>query len=271
MKRLTVLLAVLALLPFTPSAVAASPNVGQHIHVEIASFPVDGVVIPRAPYTFQVTLRAHDQTGTVTSFRVSDYSTVKRTVKVALGPCADCSVTFPFTVDFAKWSCGRHELRWTANVPDNDEGKRQFTTSRAFVTLAGCSTDRTGRKGWFGGGGGWYEGNDYAIAVLLSPDSTIRPGGTISVRVQSSADRGCVFLNPDFHHGSHGTQLRCWTGQGAQSVAIPASAAVGDRLLLYASDGQNAGLAGFTLGTGSRTTAPVQWQAWWRREGIVLP
>jgi hypothetical protein len=253
---------------------AATVNVGQHIHVEIANHPVDTTTVPRAPYTFNVTLRAHDQTGRITSFRVSDYSTVKKTVSKSLGPCSDCATSFAFTVDFSSWSCGRHELRWTANVPDNDEGKRQFTTSRSFIMLAGCTTDRTGRpSSWHAGGGSWYEGRDYSVAIRLSPDTTVKPGGTVQVRIQSSATRGCMFLNPAFHDGSHGTQLgSCWTGTGSVSRVIPSTARVGDKLVIFATDGKNAGLLEERLGDGSkRSTAFHGQQSWWASTGLVLP
>jgi hypothetical protein len=268
-----VLLSLAALLVPMGPVRAAPLDVGQHIHVAIANHPVDGVTIPRSKYTFQVTVRLHDQTGRATSFRVADYSTVKKTQSISLGPCADCSTSFAFVVDFSSWSCGEHELRWTANVPDNGEGKRQFTTSRSFVTLAGCTTSRHGRpSSWHNGGGSWYEGNDYSVAIQLSPDSALRPGGTVSMRVQSDATRGCMFLNPDFHDGSHGTQLgSCWSGQSSVSRTIPSTARAGDKLVLYATDGQNAGLLVQELATSARTVQWVEHQSWWSRSGLVLP
>lgn len=257
-------------------ASAAAIEVGGHVHDEIANVPNKGVAIARAPYTFQVTLRGHDLTGKITSYRVSDYSTVKLTRSVSLGPCDDCAVSFAFTVDFSSWSCGEHELRFTANVPTNSEGKRQFTTSRQYVTLAGCSTNRHGRSSsWYGGGGGWYTGVDYAIGIQQSPDSTIKPGGVTKWRVQSNASRGCLFLNPNAHAGSMGTQIgSCWTGQTTVTRTIPADAQPGDKLALYAEDpsGRHAGLFVQKLGDGSpRSTVWQERQDWWDRDGLVVP
>ena len=254
----------------------AAIQVGHHVHDEIANVPAKGVAIPRAPYTFQVTLRLHDGTGKITSYRVSDYSTVKTTKSVSLGPCSDCSVSFAFTVDFSAWSCGEHELRFTANVPTNAEGKRQFTTSRQFVTLAGCSTNRHGRSStWYGGGGGWYTGVDYAIGVQQSPDSTIKPGGVTKWRIQSNASRGCLFLNPRAHDGSMGTQVgSCWSGQSTVTRTIPSTAKAGDKLALYAEDSskRHAGLYVQKLGTGAaRSTVWQERQDWWLSSGLVVP
>lgn len=250
--------------------------VGGHVHDEIANMPNKGVVVPRGPYDFQVTLRGHDLTGRITSYRVSDYSTVKTTRSVSLGPCSDCSVSFTFRVDFSGWSCGEHELRFTANVPNNSEGKRQFTTSRQYVTLAGCTTNRHGRSStWYGGGGGWYTGVDYAIGIQQSPDSTIKPGGVTKWRVQSNASRGCLFLNPNAHAGSMGTQIGpCWTGQSTVTRTIPVSAQPGDRLALDTEDpsGRHAGLYVQKLGDGSaRSTVWTERQDWWDKSGLVVP
>jgi hypothetical protein len=254
----------------------ASLVVGGHVHDEIANLPNKGVAIARAPYDFQVTLRGHDLTGRITSYRVSDYSTVKTTRSVSLGPCSDCSVTFTFRVDFSSWSCGEHELRFTANVPTNSEGKRQFTTSRQFVTLAGCTTNRHGRSSsWYGGGGGWYSGVEYAIGIQQSPDSTIKPGGVTKWRVQSNAARGCLFLNPDAHNGSMGTLIgSCWTGQSTVTRTIPSSASPGDKLMLYAEDSskRHAGIFVQKLGAGAaRSRVWQERQDWWDKDGLVVP
>jgi len=246
---------------------------GAHIHVAIANHPAPGAVIARAPYTFQVTLTEHGGTGRITSFRVADYSTVKKTQSVSLGPCADCSTSFNFTVDFSSWTCGEHELRWTANIPDTFEGKRQFTTSRAYVTLAGCSTNRHGRTGWYAGGGSWYEGVDYSIVILQSPFANVRPGGTSKWRVQSSANRGCLFVNPDAHNGSMGSQVgSCWSGQSTVSRTLPSTVTTGDRLAAYSEDSpSHAGLFVHKIGDASDGRMWMEWQSWWRTAGLRVP
>lgn len=254
------------------TAFAAGYNVGQHLHVGISNMPVDGFPIARAPYTFHVTLKAHDQTGRATSFRVNDYNDIRKQVPISLGPCTDCSLGLDFTADFSTWSVGRHELRWTVNVPSNDDGNRQFTTSRTQVCISSCSPNVSGRPTPFSGGGSWYL-SQYATVYDLSPDTAHRPGGTITVRAAQDATGACAFLNPDFHHGSAGTELGCWTGQSNHAVQIPASAVPGDHLVLIGtrSDG-NAGVYNVPLGNATpRATYAVEVQSWWSKGGIVFP
>lgn len=255
---------------------AATPNVGGHIHVEIANHPADGFPIPRKPYTFHVVLKAHNNTGKITSFYVQDWSTSKEKIRVSLGPCVDCSVAFDFTVDFSKWSAGRHELRWHANEADQDPNisgaQRQFTTSRSQICLDSCSPNKSGRGTPFNGGGAWYAGHDYATVYLLSNEVNVKPGGTIIVKAAQNATGACAFLNPDFHNLSSGTTLGCWSGQGKHTITIPSTAKVGDKLVLYASDGFNAGVFRMLLGNGTpRHVTLYEFQSWWAKSGLVLP
>lgn len=263
---------------------AATPNVGAHIHVEVANHPTDRHPIPRAPWTFQVKVILHDQPGMVRYLRVDDSSTPRKKIALALGPCSDCdSGVFPFTIDFSSWSVGRHELRWHADVLAPGS-KRQFTTSRSQVCIQACSPNRSGRATPFNGGGGWYTNNEYATGHMLSPETSVRPGGSIIWQAAQDAVNACAFLNPDFHHGSSGTNLGCWSGQANHTVLIPASAQPGDRLVLYASDGSsdgssggssggsNAGLLRLLVGDGTdRATATYEYQSWWAKDKLVLP
>ena len=255
---------------------AASPNVGSHIHVEILNHPADGFPIPREPYTFHVVLRSHDNTGKITSFFVQDFSNNKEKVPVNLGPCSDCSITFDFTVDFSKWTVGRHELRWHANEPDQDPDisgdQKQTTTTRSQICIQSCSPNGSGRPTPFQGGGGWYQGHDYATVQLLSNEMEVRPGGTIIVKAAQDTNGGCVFLNPDFHNSISGTTLDCWSGNGNHTVNIPPTANVGDKLVLYASDGFNAGIFRIALGDGSpQPVRSYEYQSWWEKDGLILP
>jgi hypothetical protein len=254
------------------TTLAATPNIGAHIHVEVANHPTDRHPIPRAPWTFQVKVILHDQPGMVRYLRVDDSSTPRNRIALALGPCSDCdSGVFPFTIDFSGWSVGRHELRWHADLTNGD--KRQFTTSRSQVCIQACSPNRSGRATPFNGGGGWYTDNEYAVGFMLSPETSVRPGGRIIWQAAQDGD-ACAFLNPDFHHGSSGTNLGCWSVQANQNhtVLIPASAQPGDRLVLYASDGANAGLLRLLVGDGTdRATATYEYQSWWTATELVLP
>lgn len=273
-RRILAILSGLMLLGIASVApVNAAYDVGAHEHVAIADHPVDGFPIPRAPHTFQVTLKLHDQPGKATSFRVSDYSHVVKTVAIALGPCTDCSMTFPFTVDFSTWAVGRHELRWTVNIPKNPDGNRQFVTSRAMVCIQSCSPNVSGRATPWLGGGGWYTGHDYVIALLLSPQSAVRPGGSVIIRSQyGSSTSLCAYLNPDFHHGSHGTILGCFGGGTAKRTLGLSGVAPGDHLVIVASDGLEAGVLNLVVGDGSpRATADLEFQDWWAKGGLSIP
>jgi hypothetical protein len=270
--KFVALFAVMALLfglAWSPAS-AATVNVGQHIHDTILNDPVKGQVIPRAKYTFRHEIRLHDMPAKATSIRVSDYSTVKVTKSISLGPCSDCLLTVAFEVDFSTWSCGEHELRWTVNVPSQTGSQRHYTTSRSFVTLAGCTTPRHDRTGWFGGGGNWYD--SYQIAVLGTPEAQVKAGSSIKVRAQSSATGGCLFVNPDFHAGSRGTQVgSCWSGTSWVTRTMPAGLSTGDRVVILSRDSDGAGLYGFKVGDAADGFAWHDQQAWWAKGGLVLP
>jgi hypothetical protein len=248
---------------------AATPNVGFHQHVAFTDHPVDGVPIPRAPRTIHGTIVLHNYTGHLDWFRVSDGSNVKQKINVSLGPCTDCTLPFSFTVDFSSWSVGRHELRWSSNDNDALPGKRQYTTSRYQVCIVSCSPNVGGRAANFLGGGGWYEGNDYVIALLTSPRSTVAPGGTISLRSQYSRSKAlCVYLNPNFHAGSSGTTLGCWgAGTSTRTLTLPSSLGTGDNVVIVSHDGKEAGVLHLKV----NQPQYVESQAWWAQSGLVLP
>lgn len=269
---------LLGLATAVPRARSATPNVGQHIHVEVANHPVDGFPIARAPYTFQVTIRRHDFPATIRYIRIDDASTTRatRTFSPGLAPCADCLTSFAWTVDFSGWSVGRHELRWHADSQDSDPStsgtQRQFTTTRLQVCIVSCSPSYRSQKYWTGGGS-WYTGPEYVVPLILSPDTSLRPGGQITIRSQYAGARACAYLNPDFHNGSHGTALGCGAvGTGTTTVAIPASASVGAKLVVVALGSQEAGVLELRLGDGSpRATTFYATQSWWAKDGLVLP
>jgi hypothetical protein len=258
---------------------AATPNVGQHIHVEVANHPVDGFPIARAPYTFHVTIRLHDYPAKVQYLRIDDGSTTraKRTFSPALSGGDDVAYAFDWTVDFSSWSVGRHELRWHADSQDADPStsgtQRQFTTSRMQVCIQSCSPNVSGRAANWHGGGSWYTSVEYVVALMLSPDTSVKPGGTIVIRSQYSGAKACAFLNPSFHDLKHGTALGCGSvGTATKSIVIPGSASVGDKLVVVALGNQEAGVLDLRLGNGTaKATSYVGVQSWWERSGLVLP
>lgn len=260
MRRLFVLVALLLLFPVPASAAVPTvtleaqgwwrkdgisiPNaVGQHIHVKATvpqdGYPIDGTI------AVPVTVTLHDNTGKVTSLRVSDGSTVKQSWAISLGPCADCTWTGTVNVNFATWPTGRREMRWTANIPSNGEGNRQYQSTGWQVCVRACSP--TYRSGPFLEARGWYDGHGYANARLTSALSTVRSGGTIKVALKPGSGGltthlAGVYIDPDFHHGSAGIVVRQWTAAFSGSVTLPTLPSGPHRLVLMSSDGQNAGV-----------------------------
>lgn len=272
---LTVLLAAASLGGLVVGqARAASSNVGQHIHAEITNHPVDGYPIPQKPYTFHVTVKLHNQTGPLRWWRVDsdDGSGSQQKLPVSLGPCADCSWSGDLTVDFSKWSKGRHEIRWHFDVSPNNDGNRQFTTSRYQICIVDCTTSSSDRPTPYSGAGSWYLSR-YSTVTLRSPLTAVRPGSTVTISFDQDATGGCAFANPDFHHDRSGTQLGCWTTSGKHSLALPSSLSVGDNLVLVATrpDG-NAGVFHIRVGDGtSSPTTTYEVQSWWAKGGVVFP
>lgn len=270
MRRLLALLVIVAMfhLIYVASAVAATPNVGQHIHVLIHDHPVEGHPITKSVHTYDVDIILHEfpVNAGIRYLRVDteDGQVYKRTFSPILR-CAADTCTFPLevTLDMRGWSTGAHELRWHADSSDSDPNlsgtQRQYTTSRFEVCVGSCSPAY--RKPPFLGGGSWYTKHDYVVPLIKSPDTAIKPGGRVVI------DEGCAYLNPDFHHGSHGTFLGCNT-----TVTIPTSADPGDSLVVVEHDGFEAGVIKVPLGNGSpRSTWNIETQSWWADTGLRLP
>jgi len=219
-------------------------QVGAHIHVEV-TVPMSGHIVNgtiAVPYT----IKAHDQIGAITSFRVSDGSTVKQTWAVKLGPCVDCSVSGIVNVNLSNWGTGRREMRWTANIPKNSEGNRQYQSTGYQVCVRSCTP--TYRSGWYTEARGWYDdGHDYANARLTSDPSAIGSGRTIKVSLKpgsggSTTRLAGVYIDPNFHQGSAGTTVMTRTGAFEGNVLLPILSSGSHRLVLLSSDGQNAGV-----------------------------
>jgi len=219
-------------------------QVGAHIHVEV-TVPMSGRIVNgtiAVPYT----IKAHDQIGAITSFRVSDGSTVKQTWAVKLGPCVDCQVSGIVNVNLSNWGTGRREMRWTANIPKNSEGNRQYQSTGYQVCVRSCTP--TYRTGWYTEARGWYDdGHDYANARLTSDPSAIGSGRTIKVSLKpgsggSTTRLAGVYIDPNFHQGSAGTTVMTRPSAFEGNVLLPILSSGSHRLVLLSSDGQNAGV-----------------------------
>jgi hypothetical protein len=226
------------------AGIVVPSQVGEHIHVQ-TTVPADGLIV-NGTITVPYVIRAHNTTGRITSFRVSDGSTVKQTWSVSLGPCTDCSLTGTVSVNLGSWGTGRREMRWTANIPNNAEGNRQFQSTGIQICVRACSPSY--RSGPYLEARGWYDdGHGYANARLTSNISTVKSGGTITVALKPGSDGdptrlAGVYIDPDFHAGSAGTVVRQWSAAFSGSVTLPTLPSGSHRLVLLSSDGQNAGV-----------------------------
>jgi hypothetical protein len=226
------------------AGIVVPSQVGEHVHLQV-TIPADGVVT-NGTISVPYVIRAHDTTGRITSFRVSDGSTVKQKWTIALGPCHDCTVSGTVAVNLGSWPTGRREMRWTANIPDNAEGNRQYQSTGYQVCVRSCTPSY--RSGTYIEARGWYDdGHDYANARLTSPVSGIRSGGTIRVALKpgsggSPTRLAGVYLDPDFHAGSAGRTVLQRTGAYEGNVTLPSISSGSHRLVLVSSDGQNAGV-----------------------------
>lgn len=238
--------------------ISVPAQVGAHVHLR-ATVPADGYPID-GQVAVPVVVTLHAMAGTATSVRVSDGSTVRQTWALTLGPCpTTCTWSGTLTVDFTKWSTGRREMRWTANVPDEQPdraGKQRMYQSTGWqVCVRSCTP--TYRSGPWVEARGWYDdrstdgtglAHNYQNARLTSPLTAVRAGGTISISLAPGSGGlttrlAGAYLDPHFHDGDPGRVLLSRTSAYKGSLVIPTDLTSGPHtLVLLASDGQNAGV-----------------------------
>lgn len=233
------------------------PNVvGHHVHAQV-TYPT-GIVNGRV--TFPVKLTLHDQVGTSSWLRMQAVtpsgSNIERYMAdLALGPCHDCTTTTNVTVDVTGWPTGRHELRFSLNVPDEQPDvsgpQRMFQSTGIQLCVRSCTP--TYRSGNFLEARGWYDDtpngveHGYQNARLTSSLSTVRSGGTIGVSLKPGADglptvESGVYIDPSFHDANPGIVVGHWNGPYTGNVILPTLPAGPHKLVLVTSDGQNAGV-----------------------------
>jgi len=264
MRRLLPLLALLAMLPASVQAAPSTTTlesqawwrkagitvpsaVGSHIHVD-ATVPRDGAIVDgQVSIPIRVTL--HNAAGRTNWFRMGTESQQLYQQSLVLGPCADCSVDLTATIDLAGVPTGRHELRMSANIPDEDPAfsgsQRMFQSTGYQMCVRSCSP--TYRSGVHVEARGWYLDHAYANAKLTSDPARVTSGGVIGVRLGPGSGGlptkyAGVFIDPDFHAGSAGIVVRTWTAAFTGSVTLPSVPSGPHRLVLLSSDGQNAGV-----------------------------
>lgn len=226
--------------------------VGHHIHVGMCT-PLDGTVLHGTVH-FDVRVLLHNQVGKLTSVRVSDYSTVKRTKSVSLNT-NDLPLWVPFDINFDSWSTGRHELRWTANVPDEQPNKtgsqRMYNSTGWQYCIRSCSPNVSGRATNWTEARGWYQDHGYANARFRSPVPVNALTGTWTFNYEMKPGSGGdatklagIYIDPDFHNGSAGRVVKQTTGATSGTASIDTRTLTNGthKLVLLSSDGFNAGV-----------------------------
>ncbi len=232
--------------------------VGHHTHALITS--PTGIV--NGSVTFPIRLTLHDQVGSSSWLRLqavtpSGDNVLRWQKDLVIGPCHDCFHDTSITVDVSSWPTGRHELRFSLNIPDEQPDKsgaqRMFQSTGVQLCVRACTPSYRDPVNFLEARG-WYDdlpapgvAHEYQNARLTSALSTVRSGGVVSVRLGPGADglatvESGVYIDPNFHAGSQGTRIGHWTGPFTGSVTIPVLASGPHKLVLIASDGKNAGV-----------------------------
>lgn len=236
--------------------------VGHHIHLGMCT-PVDGQIIDGTLH-FDVRIILHDQVGTVTSVRYSDWTTDLVTKSVNFPGAHDATYWTSFDINFSNWTTGRHEIHWRANVPDeqpdglpgSDSGdQRMFQSTGWQYCVRSCTPNAGGNDRAFPWteARGWYQGHEYQNARFRSliPTSPLSGNWTFSAEFKRgsgglpSKEWG-IFVDPDFHNGNAGKTIV----RGLGEVTSPRNFTIDTRtltngkhkLVLVTSDGNDAGV-----------------------------
>lgn len=243
------------------TAIVVPEQVGSHIHVR-ATVPLPTAVVS-GPVTIPMTVTLHNAAGPTNFIRIQAVSPGGSNREVwrqslSVGPCADCSADVTAVINTSGWATGRHELRISANTPDEDPAlsgsQRMYQSTGWQMCVGSCSPSY--RSGNFVEARGWYTGRDYANARLTSSLSTVRSGGTITVKLAPGAGGeptkfSGVFIDPDFHNGSAGIVVDpCKSdahpfgcnGPFSGSIVLPTLTSGTHRLALLSSDSKVAGV-----------------------------
>jgi hypothetical protein len=236
--------------------------VGHHIHVEALNFPRPGTIMS-GTYNLRVKVTLHDQAGATNIVRVQNEGSYVKSVPFVLGPCADCSAEVTIPIDFDAMPSGIRELRITANVPDEqpetDGAQRMFNSTGWPVCVDACSPSYRPDGLKHVEARGWYEDHDYQNAQ--ADDFEVDPGQVLAVELNPGSGGGPttysgVFVNPSFHNGIAGRVLLERNGAYEGNVTIPNDVQPGDKIVLLASDGKNAGVLVLRV-TGTATPTPT--------------
>lgn len=237
--------------------------VGAHIHVQ-ATVPADGHPVDGL-FDLKVKITAHELRGSLSWFRVGwEDGYIVPQHSITLGPCTDCTLERTYTVDWSKVPTGRHEIRMSANNPDEDPdltGDQRMYQSTGYQVCVRSCIDSYRPSGVHVIARGWYTGHDYQ-----NVERTSAIGATVSGKFGQSSSNTTfagVYIDPDFHHGSAGIVVKEWSGSWpngfSATVTLPSLPPGSHKLVMLAHDGQNAGVLAesFTVGASEPTPAPT--------------
>ena len=270
-KFVAQILALVVAMVALPTVATASAE-DEHIHVRVTNQPVDGKPIPRAPYTFNLIIQAHEMLGTINSIRISDGSTVKVKKSISVTN-ATSPQTIPFTVDFSTWPAGRHEIRWTADRNATSSYPRLYQSTGWEICLDSCTPNLTSGRGSFPAAPfievrGWQ--SDYANVRIETAFKNLRAGAPFRVRAANTAKSGFCTMNPDIHHGNLGTVIGRF-GTSLTTLTIPAEFGPGSKLVCSASQGTRAGTMALVLpADADPVTGDMESQVWWNATGLNI-
>lgn len=261
-------------------------NVGHHIHVGMCT-PVDGQVVTGSSIHFDVRVILHDQVGSVTSVRYSDWDSVKQTKSVNFSD-NDTAYWTTFDIPIGSWATGRHEIRWTANVPDEQPNvsgsQRMFNSTGWQLCVRACSPNVGGnnRAANWTEARGWYDdrpnglAHEYANARFRSAVPLNAVSGTWTFSFEARDGSGGqptkfwgVYVDPDMHNGiagptnifPNGVRPTGTSASGLRTTSIDTTklANGAHRLVIISSDGKNAGvqLITFKVNNGGSIPTPT--------------
>jgi hypothetical protein len=188
-------------------------NADSHLHVSWADERMNNLGTLDEAVDLKVTVLFHNNPGTLTFVRWSDYSDVRQRVDTDWTPGGDqheARLDVNLRIDPAQFAAsGWREVRITAN---RGEPEREFTTSRLCLFVKNgksrsdnCNTGPEGDPQSAGrcGGGAWYPEPEYRIAFIDCRDmqtmQTRELQGGDRIRVKGQDGPLTVTLDPAFH------------------------------------------------------------------------
>jgi hypothetical protein len=243
--------------------------VGHHVHVGMCT-PVDGQVVTGSSIHFDVRVILHDQVGAVTSVRYADWDSVKQTKTVNFNQ-NDTPYWIGFDIPIGSWSTGRHEIRWTANVPDEQPdvsgSQRMFNSTGWQLCVRSCTNvGGNNRATNWTEARGWYQDHNYANARFRSTVPRNPLSGNWTFNIEATKGSGGlttkewgVFIDPDFHNNNAGRTIARGTGpSGLRTLTVDTRTLSNGihRLVIVSSDGKNAGVQLVTFQVNNGGTPP---------------